>query len=139
MFDVDNIIRIIEKTGYSCSSVEKALGFGNGSIRRWKQSFPSINKLYALSNFLSIPICELLNESMFSTLSEVEQKFLKAFSQLNEDNQDIIVGKIKELLKEQKNDEYITEVAARGNSQLQVKLDKNAILEDLKKPMSYND
>lgn len=34
--------------------------------------------------------------------TDIEQKALSVFQQLNEDNQDIIMGKMKELLKEQK-------------------------------------
>ena len=60
MLDVENIIRIIEEKGYKCNSVEKALGFGNGSIRRWNKNSPSIKKLYQLSNFLNVDLNFLL-------------------------------------------------------------------------------
>ena len=105
MFDVDYIIKLIEKKGYSCSKVEKSLGFGNGTIRRWKQSSPSINKLYALSEFLSVSICDVLNENPEFPDNSIDKKVLNVFHKLNEDNQDIIIGEIKKLLKEQRSNE----------------------------------
>jgi transcriptional regulator with XRE-family HTH domain len=53
-------MEIISQKGYTCYSVEKALGFGNGAIKRWATNSPSINKLYELSNFLGISINFLL-------------------------------------------------------------------------------
>lgn len=110
MFDIEHIIKIIKKSGYSCSAVEKALGFGNGSIRRWKQSYPSINKLYALSNFLSVPICELLGENIKPQLSENESQLLEIYNNLNKANQTILMA---EALKLQKEEQYL-QVAAMG-------------------------
>ena len=42
-------------------------------------------------------------------LSRSEEKILTTFKNLNEDNQDIIIGKTKELLREQRYEESIAE------------------------------
>jgi transcriptional regulator with XRE-family HTH domain len=36
------------------TSIERALGFGQGTIRRWDTSNPSVDKLIKLANFLSV-------------------------------------------------------------------------------------
>lgn len=110
MFDVEHIVKIIEEKGYTCSSVEKSLGFGNGSIRRWKQSYPSINKLYTLSNFLSTPLCEILGENIKPQFSEDESQLLEIYCNLNKANQTILMA---EALKLQKEEQYL-QVAAKG-------------------------
>ena len=48
-------------------------------------------------------------------LSESEFKWLNSFRQLNEDNQDIIIGKIKEYLKEQRHESVAADKAGTGN------------------------
>lgn len=48
-------------------------------------------------------------------ISPLERKLLSGFSQLNEDNQDIIIGKVKELLNEQKQEAHINVAASDGS------------------------
>jgi transcriptional regulator with XRE-family HTH domain len=102
MFDVPSIIKKIEDKGLKCSTVEKALGFGNGAIKRWATNSPSIVKVYKLSNFLNIPLCELLDEQCPETkkasppaLAEDEAKALKYYKQLDsEEHRDYIKGEM---------------------------------------------
>lgn len=60
---------------------------------------PNANDLIELSQFLDTSIDYLLGKIPKS--SRAEKKMLNAFVRLNDDNQDIIIGKAKELLKEQ--------------------------------------
>ncbi len=53
---VERILYIINEKGLTCSYVEKSLGFGNGSIKRFKTSSPSIDKVVALSDFLNVSL-----------------------------------------------------------------------------------
>ena len=89
MLDVKRIISIISEKGYNCSFIEKSLGFGNGAIRRWETSSPSINKLYILSNFLNIPIYALLTNE-FSNREELtsdETEWLELYRKLDPSKQ----------------------------------------------------
>ena len=65
-----------------------------------------LNLIYMIApicEFLNVPIAYLLTgDESYLTDTEINQKFLTAFSQLNTDNRDIIIGEIKKLLKEQR-------------------------------------
>lgn len=60
---------------------------------------PSLEDLINLSSELEVPIDYLLGQ--IPKVAGAEKKLLNAFVKLNEDNKDIIIGKTKELLKEQ--------------------------------------
>ena len=63
---------------------------------------PSLEHLVRLSKALDVSIDYLLGQ--VPNTSPAEKKLLNAFVKLNEDNQDIIIGKTKELLREQRFD-----------------------------------
>lgn len=63
---------------------------------------PTVNDLIKISEFLGTSIDYLLGQ--VPKISSKEKKVLNSFTKLDEDNQDIIIGKIKELLKEQRNE-----------------------------------
>lgn len=46
---VDRIIQLIKQKGLSINAVERQLGFGNGAIKRFATSSPSVDKIIALS------------------------------------------------------------------------------------------
>lgn len=73
---------------------EKASSFLNG------EGEPTADDLIELSHFLDTSIDYLLGQT--PRISIVEKKLLNAFASLNTDNKDILIGKAKELLKEQK-------------------------------------
>ena len=42
---LEKILKLAEKNSISVSCLEKTLGFGNGTIKKWGESSPSVNKL----------------------------------------------------------------------------------------------
>lgn len=60
---------------------------------------PSLEDLIEISQILDVSIDYLLGQ--IPKVTSLEKKMLNAFVKLDEDNQDIIIGKTKELLKEQ--------------------------------------
>lgn len=78
---------------------------------------PSLEHLVRLSKALDVSIDYLLGQ--VPNTSPAEKKLLNAFSKLTEDNQDIIIGKTKELLREQRFDN--PPVAAEGLRKASVK------------------
>lgn len=72
---------------------------------------PTLEHLVELSKALDVSIDYLLGQ--VPKISHAEKKLLNAFENLSEDNQDIIIGKTKELLREQRFDN--PPVAADGN------------------------
>lgn len=85
-----------------------------------------------------------LNNNLKSiNLSKNQLKLIETYDLLNDMGKEEAQKRVEELtlidkykLKQDSDDEYITEVAARGNSELQVKIKKSDVLADLKKPMS---
>lgn len=75
---------------------EKASSFLDGSGE------PTADDLIELSQFLDTSIDYLLGQ--IPRIGSIEKKLLNAFISLDTDNQDIIIGKIKELLKEQRHE-----------------------------------
>lgn len=75
---------------------ERANSFLDGSGE------PTADDLIELSQFLDTSIDYLLGQ--IPRIGSIEKKLLNAFISLDTDNQDIIMGKIKELLKEQRHE-----------------------------------
>ena len=143
--------------------VAKALDITEGAYCSYEKGKrePNLEKLVKLAKLFDVSTDFLLNVNKYNKdaeLNQIEKDLLTIFKNLNDQGQEYIMqtidmAKDKYLIENStsnqakkdkedivdSNDEYITEVVARGNSQLQVKLDKNAVLKDLKKPMSYND
>lgn len=80
-----------------------------------------------------------LNNNLKSiNLSKNQLKLIETYDLLNDMGKKEAQKRVEELtlidkykLKQDSNDEYITEVAARGNSELQVKISKDTIRKDL--------
>lgn len=54
-----NVERLCAENKISVSHLEKALGFGNGSIRRWDTTAPSIDKVLKVAEYFSVSLDEL--------------------------------------------------------------------------------
>lgn len=50
------ISKLVSEKGISISSLEKTLGFGNGTIRGWKESSPSVEKLKKVAEYFGVSI-----------------------------------------------------------------------------------
>jgi hypothetical protein len=50
------ISKLVSEKGISISSLEKTLGFGNGTIRGWKESSPSVEKLKKVADYFGVSI-----------------------------------------------------------------------------------
>lgn len=54
---------LAEERNLSFSALERELGFGNGTIKKWDTSSPSCDKLLRLANFLNVSIDSLLRDA----------------------------------------------------------------------------
>lgn len=112
---LERILYIIEQKGLSCSYVEKSLGFGNGAIKRFNKSSPSIDKIIAISNFLNISIEWLvegkgeiyknnnIENNITTKLSPIEKNLIKIYRELDDDNQSKFIDYAYELKSISKN------------------------------------
>jgi len=85
---VNKIKDLCYEKGISVATLEKHLGFGNGSIYRWDKNSPTIEKVTKVADYFNVSVDYLLskNSSKFSNLSKESLNH----SQLNErDKRDI--------------------------------------------------
>ncbi|MBR2405306.1 MAG: helix-turn-helix transcriptional regulator [Clostridia bacterium] len=84
----------IKELGLSYSAVEKRLGFGNGAIKRFSSSAPSIEKVMLLANFLNVSLDWLVyGTNSFNDLTENETEFLTLIRSLkSETDQGKLIG-----------------------------------------------
>ena len=57
----DRISYLAASNGMSIAEVERKADLGNGSIRRWRKSIPSADKLYRVSKLFGIAMEDLLD------------------------------------------------------------------------------
>lgn len=56
------ILELAEKNNISIRYLEKTLGFGNGAIKKWGESSPSVDKLKKVADYFGVNIEYFLKE-----------------------------------------------------------------------------
>lgn len=64
---VDRIRELANRRNMSLPQLETTLGFGNGTISRWKKSSPSADKLKAVADYFNVSVDFLLDGSTHLT------------------------------------------------------------------------
>ena len=59
---VERINKLCDKWGISLKSLEKLLELGNGTIRRWDENSPSVNKVKKVAEFFGVTVSYLIGE-----------------------------------------------------------------------------
>ena len=63
-----NISMLCERNNISIARLEKECGLGNATIRAWKTSAPSVDKLKRVADYLGVTIDSLISDSTEGTL-----------------------------------------------------------------------
>lgn len=79
---VEQIKKLCSQRNISIKALEKMLGFGNGTIRRWDTNTPSIERINLVASFFEVPLSAITGESdtkekdptVTGEVSEVKQK-----------------------------------------------------------------
>lgn len=50
------ILKLAEKNNISISCLEKTLSFGNGTIKKWGESSPSVDKLKKVADYFGVSV-----------------------------------------------------------------------------------
>lgn len=50
------ILKLAEKNHISISRLEKTMGFGNGTIKKWGESYPSVDKLKKVADYFGVSV-----------------------------------------------------------------------------------
>ena len=61
---LEKILKLAEKNSISVSCLEKTLGFGNGTIKKWGESSPSVNKLKKVADYFGVSIEYFLEQEV---------------------------------------------------------------------------
>lgn len=104
------------KAGFTQDELAQKLGISKGSVAMWETNkrTPSTETLIRLADLFGVTTDYLLGRSENPTPDSVANapqdasrtaNLLSAFEQLDTDNQDIIIGEAKKLLKQQIRDE----------------------------------
>ncbi|MGN0509180.1 MAG: helix-turn-helix domain-containing protein [Ruminococcus sp.] len=96
--NVELIRKLAKEKGISLTKLEEILGFGNGTIGKWIKQSPSVDKLSAVANYLSVSLDYLYygkEKSSPSELTEEEQECLSAFRDLTRDDKMKFIGRMQ--------------------------------------------
>ena len=58
----EKISELCRKNNVTVASLERKLDFGSGTIRKWKNTQPSFNKVVAVANYFKVPITYFVQE-----------------------------------------------------------------------------
>ena len=56
----ENICKLCEQRSISIAKLEKEVGLGNATIRRWNESSPTVDKVMLVANYFGISVSELI-------------------------------------------------------------------------------
>lgn len=74
---VDKIRELANKKGFSLTTLEKELGFGNGTISRWTKSSPSMDKLQKVADFFDVSLDYLTGRKEITLTKKDEREIEK--------------------------------------------------------------
>lgn len=59
---IDNVQSLCKKNGIALYKLEKELGFGNGSLYKWNEQSPSVERVKLVADYFGVTVDELLKE-----------------------------------------------------------------------------
>ena len=83
---IDRIKDLCSKKNINIALLERKLNFGNGTIRKWDNSPPSVEKFKKVADYFNISM-EFLMEGKGRNVST---EFIKKFEELNLEQRDLI-------------------------------------------------
>lgn len=76
----DYVDILVKETGTDIKTVEKACGFGNGTISKWRTSMPKADKLYNVAVFFHTSVEYFLTgKRPISTLNDMETLLVETY------------------------------------------------------------
>lgn len=88
---VERIKALCKKKGTTMGTLEKELGLGNGSIRRWNERTPGADKILLIANRLEVTTDWLLTGKETKDLEPNEQELVKLYRTTNDIGQPLII------------------------------------------------
>ena len=83
----------------SIKAIERELGFGNGSIRRWDTNAPSYDKIEKVAKHFNVSVSYLLGEqekpTLSGELSDARKQLDAALDDMSDEELQFLMSKIK--------------------------------------------
>lgn len=96
---LSNIKLAMENTNYTLASLEKEIGLGNGTIRKWDNNSPSCDKVVKVANLLNVSIDWLLSDTnniiISMPLNINESILINYFRRLSPVEQGVLLGNLE--------------------------------------------
>lgn len=58
----EKIVKLCKEKGINIYNLESALGYANGTIRKWKKNTPRVDKLKAVADFFGVTVDYLITD-----------------------------------------------------------------------------
>lgn len=82
---VEIIKQLCDKRKTTIKALEEAVNLGNGTIRRWDKSSPSVDKLLRVAQYFGVSLDYLVgDEAPTAPINETETRLLSAWRQADE-------------------------------------------------------
>lgn len=72
---VDTIKRLCKEKKTTIAAIERACGFGNGSIRKWDSASPAYERIKTVADFLGVSVSEITSEQKENPALQMENGF----------------------------------------------------------------
>ena len=72
---VDTIKRLCKEKNTTIAAIERACGFGNGSIRKWDSASPAYERIESVADFLGVSVSEITSEQKEKPTLQMENGF----------------------------------------------------------------
>lgn len=99
---VERIKKKCSEKGTTMGTLEKELGFANGTIRRWDEKIPSLDRVYKLANRLDITLEWLITGKEAAELTEEEQHIIEIYRSADQAGKRRIMQHVEVEAQEQK-------------------------------------
>jgi transcriptional regulator with XRE-family HTH domain len=95
LFNLSNLNTILN--GVTYAELERELGFGNGTIRRWEKSLPSVDKILKIAQYFNVTTDYLLTgaDPPPKNLAADQQEVLALWDKLDREEQLEFKGELK--------------------------------------------
>lgn len=97
---VEKIKKLCDINGTTFAALERALGFGSGSIRKWDDATPSGDRLAKVADHFSVSVDYLLDREKLNELEQMDETYFRLAKgakelELTDDDVDAILNLYK--------------------------------------------
>ena len=79
----NNIKKMCDRNNISIHTLEKQIGLGNGSIKRWEKHIPNVLSVNLVAKYFKVPIEKIIGEPVPEKFSPYMAEILKDLDNFN--------------------------------------------------------